>query len=174
MAENFSDFCCPSTRIIVLFLLYFALSGQFFVRFLFYSSYQWSVSRLSYSIGSIIDSFSCSVSLMICTVAGRLQFNQKLLMVRWFMPFVRVVQFSQSVSCSSSAVHGSCRSFVSSCSSVAGSVGLVVQSICTVCIIAGADQLFPAQTTKHDSRLLGFFTIMRHGAKLVYKLHNYI
>lgn len=46
--------------------------------------------------------------------------------------------------------------------------------MCTVCIIAGADQLFPAQTPKHDSGLLGFFTIVRHVAKLVYKPHNYI
>ena len=79
--------------------------------------------------------------------------------VWWFsLSFVRVVQFSQSVSCSSSAVHGSCRSFGSPCSSVAGSIGSVVQSIYTVCIIAVADQYSPAQITKHASWMFRFFT----------------
>ena len=60
--------------------------------------------------------------------------QSKLLMVRWFMSFVRAVQFYQSVSCSSSAVHGLFRQFGSSCSSVAGSVGSVVQYVRSVLV----------------------------------------
>ena len=70
-----------------------------------------------------------------------------------------MVQFYQSVSCSLSAVHGSFRSFGSPCSSVAGSVGSVIQSVRSVCTFTVADQYSPDQITKHDSRMLEFFTI---------------
>ena len=56
------------------------------------------------------------------------------------------------------SVHGSCRSFGSSCSSVSGSVGSVVQSVRSVCLFAAADQYSPAQTPKQTSRLLEYFT----------------
>ena len=69
-----------------------------------------------------------------------------------------MVQFYQFVSDSSSAVHGSCRSFGSPCRSVAGSVGSVVQSVRSVCSFAVADQFSTRPGTKHVSRLLGFFT----------------
>ena len=84
--------------------------------------------------------------------------QSKLLMVRWFISFVRVVQFNQSVSCSSSAVHGSFRQFGSSYRLIAGSVGSVVQSVRSVCTFTVADQHSPAQITKHDSRMLEYFT----------------
>ena len=69
-----------------------------------------------------------------------------------------MVQFYQSVSCSSSAVHSSCRSIGSSCRSVAGSVGSVVQSVRSVCRFAVADQFSTRPGTKHDSRMLEYFT----------------
>ena len=73
-----------------------------------------------------------------------------------------MVQFYQSVSCSSSVVHGSCRSFGSSCSSVAGSVhgsvGSVVQSVYVQLYLSLSLTSIPVQSIKHVSRLFGFFT----------------
>ena len=69
-----------------------------------------------------------------------------------------MVQFNQSVSYDSSAVHGSCRSFDSSCSSVAGSVGY----LCNLCIQSvyslSLTSVVFYQTTKYVRCLLGFFT----------------
>lgn len=64
MADFCSDFCCPGIIITVLFLLYFELSYLFFVHFLFYFSYLWSVVLITCSIGSIwfvqfVDLCSC-------------------------------------------------------------------------------------------------------------------